>query len=199
MEQRLIELSDSHYIVVDDSEIKEGDYKYHHVKGIIKATFSGAYTNEFKITHSTPIGGFSAMLIAGVKELSLSEVEEVINGYSVEKMTFLKFPKNERTTWGKSYSYDNEKKREGYVEGFNAHKELVKDKLFTIEDLRAAFAAGDAGRGGYTYNRVRNFDGFDEYITKKLGYFWDSEKGYILHPKTEWSVEVTLDGKIVLL
>ena len=105
---KLIKLSDTHYIVVDDSEIKEGDWVYYlHNSGlhgpsihkVIKPNYSDYkpysihFTTGFgvqedckKITHSTPIGGLSAMLIAGVRELSLSEVEEVIYGYNVEKM-----------------------------------------------------------------------------------------------------------------
>lgn len=50
---KLIKISNNHYIVVDDGEIKEGDYKYHHALGIRKALVDGNYTNTFKITHST--------------------------------------------------------------------------------------------------------------------------------------------------
>lgn len=224
----LIEIKkDEHYIVVDDSEIKEGDWFYNPAtKEALRASkdmlsWNNDTTQEHKgwkrITHSTPpleynyysqkqgfnMGVMSSdieLIFDKIKPLPMSEVEEAIYGYSVEKVypilsfeEYLVNPPHKESY--ASYVAHQKSKRDG----FNAHKELVKDKLFTVEDLRAAFTAGDTGRGGYTYNRVRKFDGFDEYITKKLGYFWDSEKGYVLLPKTEWEVEITTEGKIVLL
>lgn len=98
--QKLIKLSDTHYIIVDDSEIKEdwivdtndANFIFKITSGYIKD--NGHYDwkkYKFKITHSTqPDKGME-----NVTFISLSEVEE-----------------------------------------------LVKDKLFTIEDLRRAFDAG---------------------------------------------------------
>lgn len=82
MKQKLIKLSNTHYIIVDDSEIKVG-YVFNS-KGISQREEMSGYSDDYinrywqKITHSTPIGGLSAMLKAGVKELSLSKVEEAI-------------------------------------------------------------------------------------------------------------------------
>jgi hypothetical protein len=39
--------------ITNDEEIKEGDYKYHHVTGVRKALVNGNYTNQFKIILTT--------------------------------------------------------------------------------------------------------------------------------------------------
>jgi len=79
---KLIKINTDHYIIVDDSEIKEGDWTYHHVKGIYEARVDGAYTNQKKITHSTIPKGM--MLIEGIKRLSLQEVKELIGEVDTE-------------------------------------------------------------------------------------------------------------------
>ena len=210
--KKLIKLSDIHYIIVDDSEIKEDDYFYHPNKALVtqiekcnKIEIHNfiCHINDFigyvckKITHSTQpleiskghsVKGGGLWTFEDIKQLSLSEVEEVINGCSLDNKIAKHLEKNH---------IEASPKRVQVVKSLV--EELVKDKLFAVEDLRAAFTEGNAGRGGYTYNRVREFDGFDEYITKKLGYFWDSEKGYVLPPKTEWDIEINEHNKITLL
>jgi len=82
---KLIKINTDHYIVVDDSEIKEGDWTYHHVKGIYEARVDGAYTNQKKITYSTqPLelltlseNGLSGMGFSKVKPLNIFNVKEL--------------------------------------------------------------------------------------------------------------------------
>ena len=103
---KLIKLSETHYIVVDDSEKSEGDYIYNPIVEKIMRVTKEMMPHGQKITHSTqPLEevcctpenqikryidckgcdrkqlGFNK-----IKPLSLSEVEELIYGYSVEKM-----------------------------------------------------------------------------------------------------------------
>lgn len=169
MKSKLIKLSETHYIIVDDSEIKVG-YVFNS-KGISQREEMSGYSDDYinrywqKITHSTPIGGLSAMLEAGVKELSLSEVEEAINGYSVEEMA--------DELISSSDNVDVKLVKEVWKAGFNTHKELVKDKLFTIEDVLVAA------------NLAKNFNKTDNEIIQ------------LLTPKTEWDIEF-VDGKIKL-
>ena len=102
--KKLIKLSDSHYVVVDDSEIKEGDWYYdENDKESLLPIYKRSQDPKFykgckKITHSTePLEVLTALPNYGngevtqfgfnkIKPISLSEVEEAINGYSVEKM-----------------------------------------------------------------------------------------------------------------
>lgn len=107
--QKLIKLSDEHYIIVDDSEIKEGDYifdnfcKINNIQQVRKCDFDSSHYrngNWRKITYSTqPLEDIvidvtadgNALMSVGfvkIKELSLSEVEEAIYGYSVENMVW---------------------------------------------------------------------------------------------------------------
>jgi hypothetical protein len=187
---KLIKLSETHYIIVDDSEIKEGDYKHHHVKGIAKAICNGAYTNEFKITHSTqpleevcctPHSQVKRYLnckgcdrkqlgFVKIKPLSLSEVEEAINGYSAEKMA------DEYVTDESYLPVHKEENYRSYINGFNAHKELVKDKLFTTQDV--IDIVEKSRETGLTA---------EYFITK-----------YLL-PKTEWTVTFNENNKLKLI
>lgn len=187
---KLIKLSDEHYIVVDDSEIKEGDWYLCNdsiIKNYIVPTTEGdMLTNDFlkgkKITHSTqPLEksyssqkqGFNMGVMSSdielifdkIKPLSLSEVEEAIYGYSVEKMAVGEFIP------------------ESYVKGFKAHKELVKDKLFTIEDMQVAIQ--QAFLSGV--ERLEDFDKVQKMILENVS------------SPTEWNVEINEQGKIKLI
>jgi len=98
--QKLIKLSDTHYIVVDDSEIKVGDWCYSVSNGLIVEPNKKAIDTInskpmegikfLKITHSTqplevePIHDEKfPKVFDKIKRLSLSEVEEAINGCSI--------------------------------------------------------------------------------------------------------------------
>ena len=217
--QKLIKLSDTHYIVVDDSEIKIGSI-------VLEKLTTGSYdfftihtqndidvNNQLNVTHSTqqleekgctPEGQIKRYVsckgcdkkqlgIAKIKLLSISEAEEAIYGYSVEKI----FNKETTTiSWSERGSYEAQK---WFEKGFNTYKELVKDKLFTIEDLRLAFEAGNEGSGGNLRNRVRKYNGFDEYITNGLGYIWCEDNGYVAPEENEWEVEFDEQNKLKLI
>ena len=203
---KLIKLSDTHYIVVDDSEIKEGSKFAHYwykdefsntiedktkiiISTATKDTNSKRNRNSYigKITHSTqPLytNDFWA-----IKELKLSEVKEAINGYSVEKMADEYSYFERKSKWGNIV-------RNAYVQGFNTHKELVKDKLFTVEDMRRAFLSGISITGeGYN---AEYSDGNNPDIETEFG---ESANKFIqlLLPKTEWDVEFNEQGKLKLV
>lgn len=98
VKDELLKLSYNHYIVVDDSEIKEGDYywnknisneiQYKKEKGILfhhckKITYS---TQPLERDYSQATYGIQYVEVFDkIKPISLSEVEELIHGYSVEK------------------------------------------------------------------------------------------------------------------
>ncbi len=105
---KLIKLSDTYYIIVDDSEINEGDYflygssiycadKGENKDFVYKNGIALSILSCKKITHSTePLaydedGGYYPISVTAI---SLSEVEEAINGYSVEMMAN-EYAKNE--------------------------------------------------------------------------------------------------------
>ena len=89
---KLIKLSETHYIVVDDSEIKEGDWYIDDANNIRRSITSDkdycvSRKDYKKITRSTrPLSeecircnGYCEQCVDGTKPLSLSEVEEVIS------------------------------------------------------------------------------------------------------------------------
>ena len=198
--QKLIKLSDTHYIVVDDSEIKVGDWCYSVSNGLIVEPNKKAIDTInskpmegikfLKITHSTqplevePIPDEKfPKVFDKIKRLSLSEVEEAINGCSIYQKAL------DFAITSKIY-IDDEKTHDEVAESLiSFHKELVKDKLFTTEDI---------------YNAVRY--GLDLCLKEKDWAFGVSGsakphiKDYIqsLLPK-EWDVTFDEQGKIKLV
>ena len=208
--QKLIKLNDQHYIIVDDSEIKKG-WVTNGVECFLRESmpeYSDEYANRYwkNITHSTqPLGtpllftnafeselslsinGLNETFIEnwGCKKLSLSEVEEAINGYSVEKMA--------KENWDSDkYNeelFENEKEGyfAGYWEGFKAHQELTKDKLFTKKDM---------------INSLKELS-YQLFLKKEFSLSDSIEKSskiiQSLLPKTEWDITFDEQGKIKLI
>lgn len=169
---KLIKLSNTHYIVIDDSEIKDC-YYYNSLDKAIRFGNNLNHPYHHKIIYSTE--NFGAGWQQKVMQLSLSEVEEAINRYSVEKMALQDFKDNDDGF----ISFQD--RSNGFVAGFEAHQELVKDKLFTVDDMRKAF------REGLSYTTHKHYHSFSEDV------FIES-----LLPKTEWDIEI-IDNKIKLL
>jgi hypothetical protein len=170
---KLIKINENHYIICDDSEINEDQcyvgWETNYAtepKNRWVIYYKSAKCNgnpHYKVTHS-----FGKHL-EGVDNRPLSEVEELINGYSVQTMAKQQTIVDE---------FNSEK---SYVNGFNAHKELVKDKLFTAKDMRKALELGLSLIDG----NVHNDEHFQSLIQSLL-------------PK-EWSVKFDEQGKLKLV
>lgn len=192
---KLIKLTETHYIIVDDSKIKEGD-KITTCGDIDDGTiFISTYCKGHlgvgqKITHSTqPLEEIvwweketrkSKLGFDFIKPLSLSEVEEAIYGYSVEKI------KSEYNKGNNKDLFTTKGIEIGIEIGFKAHQELVKDKLFTIDDIEKAIEIGEKliilnGRGSYLESKQ-----LKESFIQSL-------------QKTEWNIEFDEQGKIKIL
>lgn len=195
MNQKLIKISDTHYIVSDDSEIKEGDFYLdrstgnNYVKKMMYPKWGSEPINCFKITHSTQpleyiehkdeFGTHHIEEFDKIKPLFLSEVEEAIYGYNVEEMA-------EQFVIEKvKMSSQSAGVMVGYIEGFNAHRELVKDKFILSKEQifelieksqRAILDSSKIGTPIVTKNEI---------IQSLL-------------PKTEWDVTFK-NGKLELL
>lgn len=194
---KLIKLSDTHYIVVDDSEIKELEYNtwFYDIKTkLVGQYFQGDVEDSWrKITHSTqPLekiegsevwenGKFLGPDYAfqEIIPLSLSEVEEAINRYSFEEIA-----DEWSTDINNVHPADSYIAKQGYLAGFKAHQELTKDKLFTVEQLNEAVAeawnSSENNEDNETYTQV-----YKRIIQSLL-------------PKTEWDVKFNEQGKIEL-
>lgn len=185
---KLIKLSDTHYIVVDDSEIKEDDcyigWETNYAtkakeKWVIYYKSSGCNGNlHYKITHST-------FMLDGVQTIPLSEVEEAIYGYSVENMAE-QFVLNKVKMSSQAAGV-----MVGYIEGFKAHQELVKDKLFTIEDINKAMDCvynWMIEGSGNLYGRFPRASSLEELKS--------NFKEDYLQPKTEWDIKFNEKGKL---
>lgn len=192
---KLIKLSDTHYIVVNNSEIKKGD------KFIIEATLNTNFfsiltannadenvkSGRLKITHSTEpleetginnedINITKKLGFYKIKQLSLSEVEEVIYGYIVKKLGKIALSETDLKSIDNSYEsfhHQCELYLKGYIKGFKVHEELIKDKLHEILSDFYVFA---------TNGEVCKHEVVDEFLL----------------PKTEWYIEI-VDGKIKLI
>jgi hypothetical protein len=198
--KKLIKLSDNHYIVVDDSEIKEGEwyltFMNNEIVGEPRRCEDSSYSfgNCKKITHSTqPLessissDSHDAKGFVFIEPILLSDVEEAIKGYSVEDIADSKV--NEVLLKEGKYWNDQDAREPvyyGVIAGINAHQELVKDKLFTVEDIVHAYELGIEDS-----ENVRLF-GKSDVITRFRNIIQKS-----LLPKTEWDVEF-VNGKIKL-
>lgn len=174
---KLIKLSDTHYIVVNDSEIKEGDWFYykHFGEDIIaqaKETTDLVNLNNpdryfKKVTHSTqPLSkecktctGYCEQCVDETNSLSLSEVKELIGEVDVHLKAMSK------------YSLGEINNEHDFTLGYNQAIEDNKDKKYTEEDLKKAYMVGKHGGVTQTYYE------FDDYIQS-------------IQPKTEWEVEI---------
>ena len=181
----LIKLSEAHYIIVDDSEIRKGKYFFAN-QGLRKCirvdentscpyitlNEEGKEVGHFKTWKGVVTYSFGIEL-EDVENKPLSEVQEAINGYSVEKMAIKDLDDGDGV---KGIDIKN------WIKGFKSHQELVKDKLFTAEDMQLAFAKGnDYAHKPYPQNVQ-----------------FENEYKQSLLPKTEWDVEI-VEGKIKLI
>ena len=188
MKLQLIKI-DGNYILVSDEEIRKGDKFYDFTLKVVNEAWInfGKHNTCKKITHSTePLSeeckrctGACEKCVDNIKPLSLSEVEEAINGYSVEKMALEEYDE----------SLPNQQMafhcRMGYKEGFKAHQELTKDKLFTVEDMINALKLYKIH---FDVNEQSNHKWFQE----------PEEFIQLLLPKEEWDITF-VDGKLKLI
>lgn len=190
---KLIKMNKNHYIICDDSEIKKDDWNIElSTNQISNADFKKDILKSYiakhfkKITHSTqPLESnnlYRRYEFIKIKPISLSEVEEVINGYSVEKMANL----DANLVWNDETTLENEQRELqghfiGYQEGFKAHQELVKDKLIVdnnqMMDIMDICVANKGLFRGEVLVKIKEY----------------------LQPKTEWNISIDENNKITLL
>lgn len=173
---KLIKLSDEHYVIVDDSEqITFKDWFFDIDTKIVGQYFHGLREAAWmKITHSTE------PLEPGIKPLSLSEVDELIYGFNIDKMAIKAFGPfgigSDRANIWKS--------------GYKACRELFKDKLFTIEDMNKAIVIAQKS----SYVSTQYFSGNSSVKHN----FKPEEIIQSLLPKTEWEVEFDEQGRMLI-
>ena len=181
---KLIKINTNHYIIVDDSEIKEGDWYYWEVTKTIQIAkldslnrLPKSSDGSKKITHSTkpledvqkeyPYLGHNNLVkhkgYDKIKSLSLSEVKELIGEVDI---------------WQKFKEIDGSCQKGEYEHwlfesGYNQALEDNKEKKYTEEDvIRIVEKSRETGLTA-------------EYLLLSL------------QPKTEWDVEF-IDGKLKL-
>ena len=172
MKQTLIKITDDHYIVVDDSEIKEDCYALHEgplgEREIVTA--NGQCKLDKKITHSTqPNKGME-----NVTFISPREVKELIGEVDVEKKAEL----NGHPESSQFYSY-----REGFIDGYNEALEDNKDKKYTEEDMI-----------NWTMCMISQYVQGNTNIWNK-----DLLRKSLPTPKTQWEVTFDEQGKLRLV
>lgn len=191
---KLIKINESHYIIYNDSEIKEG-LCYNPITGeLINLSIKGSMSFDEiiskckKITHSTqPLEENGEELVNGkwipayvfgddVERFSLSEAEELTLGCNVEKIANLHCEEQNRL----SNSHDHN----SFIEGFKTHRQLVKDKLFTIKQIN------DLVNSVLEFMSHNEPSEFDKWYQRKL---------QNLLPKTEWDIKFDEQDKLKLI
>lgn len=168
-ELTLIKINNDHYVIVDDSEVinpcwvidKHQQIYYQETDKIFEK-----FTGCKKITYST-------QLLEGVNPLSLSDCQEIEYGYNLEKI-FEEETKD--VSWGERGSYDANK---WFKKGFNIHKNLTQDNLFTIKDMKKAIEIAR------------------EYPSDVAGFSQEEIIQSLQHP-TQWKVKFNEQNKLEL-
>lgn len=176
---KMIKLTEEHYIVVNDSEIKECDWCMYNTGEIIQYLVKLNTDNLKKITHSTQPLNTNFNDWFDVQIITLSEVKELLGVVDVEKKA--------NKQWGNVHRTGVL----GYIEGYNQCLEDNKDRKYTQEDmltirneLIAFLLKGDVT----ALDRVQAISKFTK---------WFDEYVESLQPKAEWEVEF-VDGKLKL-
>lgn len=190
MEKELVFIDYDHYVIVDDSEITVGDYclmfdsfgniflgnQPKQYLGIEK----GHYINKGlkKITHS-----FGKKL-EGVENRSLSEVEELLFGFSIEKMAEKEFPLIDE-----SFDTTGEENlqllghRKSYIKGIRDYMKLTKYR-FGETDMIHAYVEGTNSGSNYQSLCEDDFEEAESFSEDNYEEFKRT-----LSPKTKWTVE----------
>lgn len=180
---KLIKINEEHYVVVDDSEIKEGDWIIDSKDPLsprqikTKHLLEDLFDSEKKITHSTlPLEKFTydnlsdevfSMDYHNIKPLSIQEVKELIGEVDVDK---------------RIYDTDFRGDVNSYKQGYNQALEDNKEKKYTEDDMIKC----------WKYASMDKHQIFGDQIGEYYLSFIKS-----LQPKTEWEVEI-VDGKLKL-
>ena len=168
---KLIKINTDHYVVVDDSEIQEGNWvlPIDNIPYQIKNK-EDVLNFDKKITHSTqPLDKslFFTDRVWGCERLSLGEVKELIGEVDVDK---------------RIYDTDFRGDVNSYKNGYNQALEDNKEKKYTEAQMRECWRASERFDRSYNEGYAPNFE---EFIQS-------------LQPKTEWEVEFR-DGKLKLI
>ena len=164
---KLIKLEQG-YIIVSDEKIKDGDTIIYPIKTIIPVQYLGGdlIGTELKVIAST--------FIPELPTIDFNNLEEEFGIVDAEKLANL-------LTDNEGYSKDEGGEFKNGIEiGFNKCLELNKDKLYTEEDLKAAFSFyAFASSSQQPYNEDELVDTFNEFTQS-------------LQPKTEWDIKIEL-------
>lgn len=194
---KLIKIRKDHYLIVDDSEIKEGDwvciwnnvFRVNHYSKEDNQFYIGNHLENIglepasamsKITHSTvPLDKYysaSSYTVSSdykkVKHISLPEVKQLIGEVDIEEKAkeYLQKVKEEIKNESQHVRIGILGGSDfGFIEGYNQALEDNMDKAYTVDDMKYMFECG------------RNYQNNAE-IT------FNVSMGY-LQPKTEWEVE----------
>ena len=177
MEMKLVKINKNHYVVVDDSEIKDGDYflnENNTIEGYIdNYPFKILSPKCKKITHSTePLEYIGHHVTMGwqlgfdkIKPLTLPEVKAIIGEMDLDKKVI---------EWYNQAKYDSSFIADpySYKSGYNQAIEDNKEKKYTEEDV---------------FKIIK--------IIRRDSWALQHEILQELQPKSEWEVEF-VDGKL---
>ena len=176
---RLIKINTDHYIICDDSEIKDGDWYWNDLDKAIRVGNTINHPYHKKITHSTLEGASEDYEKYGFKGLpkaiSLQEVKELIE-VDVEKLFVAKYNPRDLDLPIDGYF------RKGWETGYNQAIEDNKEKKYTEAQMRECWRASERFDRPYNEGYAPNLE---EFIQS-------------LQPKTSWEVEI-VDGKLKLI
>ena len=188
---KMKKISEEHYIIMDESEIIEGDYVLSKLNEILVSGKN--YTRSYyrKIIRSTQSLGIGWQQI--VAELPLSEVREVIGIVDVNRKAY-RFRRDYQDSFdgmNECIMNDAIHRQDGYIAGYNQSILDNRGNKYTEDDMGKIFYVG-----------VQL--GINQELYAQLGKPLQNEEEVLdrtiksLQLKTEWDVEF-VDGKLKLI
>jgi hypothetical protein len=180
----LIKINDNHYIVVDDSEIEEGDWYLtflnRKVIGEPRKCEDDSYSfdNCKRIIYSTDINNNEIWYVP------LSEVKELVGEVDMDLLSCYFLLDGQKIYTAFLSDHNSQTALGGFlrgtIHGYNRCLEDNKDKKYTLNDIALAF------RAGIEHGIHPDKPNTTEYIKS-------------LKPKTQWQVKFDESGKLKLV
>lgn len=185
---KLIKLTDTHYVIVDDTEIKEGDWYINKRNEVLKYELGqDLFHVKGKITHSTePLNDIE---FKRVKTLSLNTIKGLISEVDVKELS-------KKYSMTKPLMYQDAMS-DGFIDGYHQSLKDNEEKKYTLQDMINAYREGT--NAGALHERLIDYDNGDFGDAEQ--YSEEYENSFIQslqRPKTEWEVEFDKDGKLKL-
>jgi hypothetical protein len=177
LKRKLIKLDEIYY-VIDDGDVNYGDTVLFKPSNKIEYSYENHLDKTYyaRITHT-----ILEMTIIGVTKIKKSVFENIVYGYNLDEIALKALQFDEMPN--PRYNREDYYQVINFKYGFTEHRNLSKDKLFTLDDM-VEFACDVYNEN---YQKDKSFKKCAEDMIK------------LKAPKTEWDIEIDENNNITLI